>query len=161
VDYRLDPILGAVPVEERELLGRTERSLIEAFQDASADGARIVARWIAAEGLRTQDLQPVVRAEVSRYYHEPPPGVADIWFSSAHDDTFGALNVTPFGKAIPSRSWLGTGLGYRFRSHLEAAAAESRWSPGYRSWLPVQALIHLERALRTRRYIGRESLDLR
>jgi hypothetical protein len=161
VDYRLDPILGAVPVEERELLGRTERSLIEAFQDASADGARIVARWIAAEGLRTQDLQPVVRAEVSRYYHEPPPGVADIWFSSAHDDTFGALNVTPFGKAIPSRSWLGTGLGYRFRSHLEAAAAESRWSPGYRSWLPVQALIHLERALRTRRYVGRESLDLR
>jgi hypothetical protein len=103
----------------------------------------------------------VVRREVSRYYHEPPPGVADIWFSSAHDDTFGALNVTPFGKAIPSRSWLGTGLGYPFRAHLEAAAAESLWSPGYRSWLPVQALIHLERALRTRRYTGRESLDLR
>jgi hypothetical protein len=160
VDYRLDPILGAVPVEERELLGSTERRLIEAFQDASADAARIVAGWIASEGLRTQDLQPLVRSELSRYYDDPPPGVADIWFSSAHDDTFGALNVTPFGKVIPSRSWLASGLGYRFRTHLEAAAAESRWSPGYRSWLPVQALTHLERALRTRRYVGQESLDL-
>jgi hypothetical protein len=161
VDYRLDPELGAVPVEERELLGRTERSLIEVFQEASADAARIVSNWIVAEGLRTQDLQPMVRSEIARYYDDPPPGVADIWFSSAHDDTFGALNVTPFAKVIPSRSWLASGLGYRFRYHLDAAAAESRWSPGYRSWLPVQALIHLERALRTRSYVGRESLDLR
>jgi hypothetical protein len=161
IDYRLDPDRGAIPVEEHELLGSTERRLIEAFQDASSDAAQIVANWIAAEGLRTQDLQPLVRAEISRYYDEPPPGVADIWFSSAHDDTFGALNVTPFGKVIPSPSWLASGLGYRFRTHLEAAAEESRWGPGYRRWLPVQALIHLERALRTRSYVGQESLELR
>ena len=27
--------------------------------------------------------------------------MADIWFGSDHDDTFGALNVTPFGKHAP------------------------------------------------------------
>ena len=157
IDYRLDPESGAVPVEEQEMLGRTERSLIEAFQDAAVDAAKIVATWIAAEGLRTEGLQPLVRAEVIRYYTKPAPGVADIWFSSAHDDTFGALNVTPFGKIVPSASWLSSGLGSGYRARLEGAAEESRWSPGYRRWLPVEALTDLERAIRTRNYRAAES----
>ena len=152
VDYRIDPAAGAVPVEERELLGRTERRLIVAFQDAAVDAAKLVAEWIVEEGLRTEDLRPLVRSELARYYTDPPPGAADIWFSSAHDDTFGALNVTPFGKIVPDAGWLAAGLGRGFRAQVDAAAVESRWSPGYRRWLPVEALTHLERALRTKRY---------
>jgi len=149
VDYRFDSGLGAVPVEERELLGHTERRLIDAFQDSALQAAKMAADWIAAEGLVTKDLRPLVRSEVTRYYREPPPGSADIWFSSAHDDTFGALNVTPFGKAKPSIEWFDEGVGYGFRKHLDEAASGSLWSPGYRRWLPVQALTHLEHAVRT------------
>jgi len=152
VDYRLDSELGAVPVEERELLGHTERRLIDAFQDSALRAAKIVSDWIAAEGLVTKDLRPLVRSEVTRYYREPSPGSADIWFSSAHDDTFGALNVTPFGKTMPSIRWFEDGLGHGFRQHLDQAANQSLWSPGYRRWLPVQALTHLERAFRTKSY---------
>jgi hypothetical protein len=149
VDYRQDPNGRSVPVEEREFLGHAERRLIDAFQSAALDAVRIVAAWIASEGLVTEDLRPLILAEVSDYYRRPLPGCADIWFSSAHDDTFGALNVTPFGKSLPTVEWLEAGLGYGFRQHLERAAADSMWSAGYRAWLPVQSLISLERALRT------------
>ena len=40
---------------------------------------------------------------VSEYYGRPEGGVADIWFGSTHDDTFGAFNVSPYAKLDPSR----------------------------------------------------------
>ena len=90
--------------------------------------------------------------ELHRYYVEPFGGAADIWFSSAHDDTFGVLNVTPFGKQRPSVDWFGAGLGAGFRERVSEAAAGSLWAPGYLGWLPVASVRSLEQALRTTRF---------
>ena len=81
--------------------------------------------------------------ELRDYYERPHGGIADIWFGSEHDDTFGALNVTPFGKDTPERRWLGK----EGEARYAAAAMRSRWEPGFSEWLPVLALRELRRMI--------------
>ena len=63
--------------------------------------------------------------------------MADIWFGSTHDDTFGALNVSPFEKDPPPRSVLSRAA---TADVVPEEARRSNWVPGYRSWLAVRAL---------------------
>ena len=69
----------------------------------------------------------------------PPEGLADIWFASDHDDSFGALNVTSFGKNAPGPQWLQGSL----YDHVRRGAQESGWASGYLAWRPVSSLIEL------------------
>ena len=62
--------------------------------------------------------------------------MADIWFFSSHDDTFGALNVTPYGKHRPTMSLTYGDTAPRDRLD----ALPSLWPQGWAAWLPVRAL---------------------
>jgi FMN phosphatase YigB (HAD superfamily) len=110
---------------------------IDAFQEGVLAAAPRVAEWLVVNGLTSTMLRRELGELVSEYYGRPEGGVADIWFGSTHDDTFGAANVSPFEKAPPPRSVL---------THITAADAapaeahRSNWVPGYRAWLPVRAL---------------------
>jgi hypothetical protein len=90
---------------------------------------------------------PMMRGEVARdlaaYYSTPFGGTADIWFGSEHDDTFGALNITPFGKDVPDAAWLTA----RGAARYATAAAGSRWEPGFAQWLPVASLQEMRRMI--------------
>ncbi len=152
VDYRSIGSEAGVPVLDEESLTDVSRAAIEAYQDAVVDAAPMVARWIVANGAATDVLRPLIETELTSYYKTPEPGIADLWFDSAHDDTFGVLNVTSFGKVRPSREWLAGGPGPAFLRHLEDAAAGSLWPAGYRRWQPVEAAVAVERALRTNRF---------
>ena len=121
------------------------------------EAAPTVARWIVANGAATDVLRPVVAEHLADYYQRPHPGIADLWFDSAHDDTFGVLNVTSFAKTRPDRTWFGDGLGPGFLRHLEEAAGGSLWPEGYRRWRPVQAATAVERALRTNGFTDHRS----
>jgi hypothetical protein len=150
VDYRRDTGSGSVPVLDEESLDEASRAAIALYQDAVIEAAPAVARWIVANGAATDVLRPLVGEALRSYYTRPEPGIADLWFDSAHDDTFGVLNVTSFGKARPGRSWLGQGPGPGFLRHLEEAAEGSLWPSGYRRWRPVEAAIAVEKAIRSR-----------
>ncbi len=152
VDYRSIGSEAGVPVLDEESLTDESRAAIELYQDAVVDAAAMVARWIVANGAATDVLRPLIETQLTSYYKTPEPGIADLWFNSAHDDTFGVLNVTSFGKAGPSREWLAGGPGPAFLRHLEDAATGSLWPAGYRRWQPVEAAVALEQALRTDRF---------
>ena len=154
IDYEIDEAASAKPILAKEPLERTQRQLIELFQECSLEAAPVVADWIASKGLVSEELRALVRDELASYYRNPPSGVADIWFASVHDDTFGAMNVTPFGKQRPSIEWFSPALGAGFATHLNSAASDSLWPAGYMRWLPVQAAVTLEQALRRRSYGG-------
>ena len=71
--------------------------------------------------------------------------MADIWFESSHDDTFGVLNATPYAKRRPPLSLLADAAvagdaGTRAPPAPTVEERESQWAAGYRAWLPVQAL---------------------
>ena len=150
VDYRMDGSAGSVPVLDEEALDDGARRSIAQYQDAVVEAAPMVARWIVANGAGTDVLRPLIRQALDEYYRNPEPGIADLWFDSAHDDTFGVLNVTSFGKDRPGRHWLADGTGPGFLRHVEHAADSSLWPAGYRRWQPVQAATALERALRSK-----------
>ncbi len=149
VDYRVDESGQAVAVLEKEHLGSVQSGLLALFQEATLAAAEIVADWLVAGGRTAADVRDHVRALVREYYQDPWPGVADLWFGSAHDDTFGVLNVTPFGKDRPGIDWL---AGQPIEERITAAAEASMWGPGYRRWLPVQAAVALDAAVRTGRW---------
>ena len=155
VDYRLNDGGTSVPVLDEEILDQASRHAIGRYQDSVVEAAPTVARWIVANGAATDVLRPLMAEFLRGYYQRPHPGIADLWFDSAHDDTFGALNVTSFGKTRPDRSWFSDGLGPGFLRHLEAAASGSLWPEGYRRWLPVQSATVLERSLRSGRHEAR------
>ena len=157
VDYRLDGAGASVPVLDEEILDQASREAIARYQDSVVEAAPTVARWIVANGAATDILRPLVAEIMADYYRHPMPGIADLWFDSAHDDTFGVLNVTSFAKTRPDRSWFGDGLGPGFLRHLEEAANGSLWPDGYRRWRPVQAAVAVERALRTNGFTDHRS----
>jgi FMN phosphatase YigB (HAD superfamily) len=117
--------------------------LIHDFQEGLLDGARIVADFVVRFGFTVAMIRPAVQRDVRNYYEHPAGGVADIWFGSEHDDTFGALNITPFGKDSPDLRWLGASGEQRFA----AAAMRSRWEPGFAEWLPVLSLREVRRMI--------------
>ncbi len=128
VEGRIEPI----PHVER---GRAD-DLVVAFQDGLRLGAPVAARRYVAWGASTEMLRTGLQESIRRYYARPSPGVADIWFFSAHDDTFGALNVTPYGKSQPDMSLTYGDVEPRRRVGAEA----SLWAEGWAAWLPVRAL---------------------
>lgn len=112
---------------------------IEQFQRGTLDVAPLVAAWMSGFGLTTEALRPQIARWAHDLWQNPPAGVADIWFSSDHDDSFGALNHSDFGKTRPGPAWV-TGDLYR---RIEQGMAGSGWAPGYRAWQPVAAVIEL------------------
>ncbi len=109
--------------------------LIVAFQAGVLDSAPAVARWMVSVGATTGLIRSGLQDLLRRYYSNPLPGVCDIWFESAHDDTFGVLNETPYAKSRVSRDFLDLPDG----AETHPAAISSLWPAGYASWLPVQA----------------------
>ena len=102
-----------------------------------------VAEFLVGFGFSIPMVHEMVQAELRQYYERPWGGAADLWFGSDNDDTFGALNVTPFGKNKPNQAWLGSGAA----SLRARAAADSRWETGFDAWLPVMAAHELRRML--------------
>jgi FMN phosphatase YigB (HAD superfamily) len=115
--------------------GRAD-NLISEYQRGVQAAASLVAERLVANGAVTSLLRRALQNRLRAWYERPDPGVADIWFSSLHDDTFGALNVTPFGKPLPSMRFA-----YESRPVQESGEAlASLWPPGYEQWRPVRAL---------------------
>lgn len=132
---------GRVLVEHAQETRASE--LIDDFQAGVLAGAHVVADFLATFGFTVRMVRNEVMRELRDYYERPHGGIADIWFGSEHDDTFGALNVTPFGKDTPERRWLGK----EGEARYAAAAMRSRWEPGFSEWLPVLALRELRRMI--------------
>lgn len=152
VDYRAGDGARSVPVLDEESLNPQSRAAIELYQDAVGEAAPMVARWVVSNGAATDVLRPLVADRLDQYYRNPEPGIADLWFDSAHDDTFGVLNVTSFGKDRPDRRWFNDGLGPGFLRQVENGAEGSLWPAGYRRWRPVEAAMAVEKALRSRSF---------
>ncbi|MEZ5184638.1 MAG: hypothetical protein R2720_02740 [Candidatus Nanopelagicales bacterium] len=112
---------------------------IAAFQAGTLEVAALVARWMDGFGLTTQALRPEMATWARQLWQNPLPGLADIWFGSDHDDSFGALNLTNFAKQTPSAQWLDGNL----YAHVKAGMAASGWPDGYRVWRPVRSIIEL------------------
>jgi hypothetical protein len=132
VDYRRQQDGSVVPVLDREVHASR---VIDEFQRGVLTSASQVAEFLVANGFTVSMIREQLKDEVRRYYEQPEGGVSDIWFGSDHDDTFGALNVTPFGKHTPNVGWL-SDEGDKLWA---ASARASRWEPGYDEWLPVLA----------------------
>lgn len=128
---------GVRPIRVREPGAVSEG--ISAFQRGTIEAAPIVAEWIAGMGLCAELLRPGLMARTRRLWADPPSAVADIWFESDHDDTFGALNQVAFHKLGPSRSWLQGEL----RRHIRDGEKKSGWPAGYRAWTPISSVIDL------------------
>lgn len=112
---------------------------IEAYQQGALEVAGMIADWMSGFGLTASALRPVIAGWAQRVWQDPTPGLADIWFSSDHDDSFGALNHTGFGKDCPGPQWLEGDL-YR---HVARGMAASGWPQGYIAWRPVASLIEM------------------
>ena len=113
----------------------TSAALIDAYQKGVLSVAGGVATRLSSLGLMVRDLAKGVGPQLRRHYVDPPLGVADIWFESSHDDSFGAANVSPYAKLRPTGAWLDADGEQAY----EAAATQSRWPTGYKSWLTVRA----------------------
>ena len=141
IGYRRAEGGPAEPVRERE--GPRTSALIDVYQDAAVRAAATVGSWMVANGLTVGMLRSELGDALRRYYEQPLGGVADIWFGSTHDDTFGVLNDTPYRKLAPPRAILADAavVAQNYTSYAETPEArESRWPAGYRAWLPVQGL---------------------
>ncbi|MEJ7799020.1 MAG: HAD family hydrolase [Ilumatobacter sp.] len=128
VDGRVEPIRVDEP-------GRADH-LVAALQASVLDVAPHVAERIVAFGATPELLRGGLATFVRKLYADPPSGLADIWFESGHDDTFGAANVTPYRKQRLPLSVITGGSSVR---ELDAAR-ESRWVDGYLRWTQVDAI---------------------
>lgn len=126
-----------VPLHDKES-GHVSQG-IAGFQQGSLEVSPLVAQWMVGFGLTSTALRPQIARWAHDLWDRPPAGVADIWFSSDHDDSFGAFNVTDFGKDRPGEHWLQGDL----YGHIRRGMADSGWPSGYRSWQPVASLIEL------------------
>ncbi len=115
---------------------------IQEFQEETLAVAPIVAEWLVGMGLTTEVLHRDLGRLAERLWREPPTGIANIWFDSAHDDTFGAMDNSVYGKSRPGPDWYSGPL----RRHLEAGEKISAWPAGYRSWQPVKNVLKYARA---------------
>jgi hypothetical protein len=143
VAYVRDERGEVTPVSESSEVAASRA--IEAYQEAVVQAAPTVARFLLANGLAAGALREALGGVVRAYYEDPVPGLPDLWFDSGHDDTFGALNVTPFGKDRPVQTWL------RASWSPEAVAAGSYWPEGYLRWAPVRSLVALRTLMAQRR----------
>jgi predicted O-methyltransferase YrrM/FMN phosphatase YigB (HAD superfamily) len=125
---------GARPKYETEPGAVSEG--IEDYQAGVMDAVPVVAGWMTANGLTAECMSGLLHDLARRYWTEPSEAIAGIWFDSDHDDSFGALNETTFGKLRPDTRWLDG----RFVDHFGRGSHESGWPPGYAAWRPVRAL---------------------
>ena len=107
------------------------------FQSGTIGAAPAVARWLVGMGLTGTLVKEGLFARARKAWLTPSPGLADIWFGSDHDDTFGGLSQLTYEKLLPDRSWLEVGL----RRALEEGERASGWPPGYHQWSPVRGII--------------------
>jgi hypothetical protein len=145
VDYSIRGDGRVTVVDEHE--GPRASTEIEAFQAGVLAAAPRLAEWMVVNGLTSSMLRQELGEMVSEYYGRPEGGVADIWFGSTHDDTFGALNVSPFEKEPPPRGVLSR---VATSDLVPDEARRSNWVPGYRAWLSVRALEVLREMWRER-----------
>jgi FMN phosphatase YigB (HAD superfamily) len=136
VGYRRGTDGRIAAIRDVEQLDESQASLIQLFQDQQLDAVAEVASWMVSNGLTASMLRELAIAELHTYYAEPLPGIADLWFGTPHDDTFGVLNVTSFGKRLPTSDWV-LGTEEQFEEAVTEAAADSLWPAGYRRWRPV------------------------
>ena len=111
------------------------------FQGGTVAAAPVVAKWLVGMGLTGTLVEDGLFARARKAWLAPPPGLADIWFGSDHDDTFGGLSQLTYEKLLPDESWLEEGL----RQALEVGERVSGWPPGYRQWSPVRGITKLQR----------------
>jgi FMN phosphatase YigB (HAD superfamily) len=116
------------------------------YQQGLLDSAPTVAHWMVGHGYTSSMVRDEVASELRRIWETPPQGLADIWFESEHDDTFGALNAEHFGKMGPDESWFDRPIS----DTVDEYAALSHWEKGYRKWRPVHALLAIEVLVRDR-----------
>ncbi len=116
------------------------------YQQGLLDSAPAVAHWMVGHGYTSSMVQDEVASELRRIWETPPEGLADIWFESEHDDTFGALNAEHFTKMGPDESWFDRPIS----DTVDEYAAHSHWEKGYRKWRPVHALLAIEALARDR-----------
>jgi FMN phosphatase YigB (HAD superfamily) len=126
---------GGVRARVLDEPGRADE-LVDSFQAGVLEAAPRVARSYVSVGATRDLLRPGLVQMLERLYEAPPPGLADIWFESAHDDTFGVLNATPYAKPQVSAELLG------FDGPMESTpeAVATRWPAGFAQWLPVRSL---------------------
>ncbi len=115
--------------------GRADH-LVAALQASVLEVAPHVAERIVAFGATPDLLRVGLSTFVRKIYADPPSGLADIWFESGHDDTFGAANVTPYRKQRLPLSVITGGNSVRDLDE----ARESRWVDGYLRWTQVDAI---------------------
>jgi FMN phosphatase YigB (HAD superfamily)/predicted O-methyltransferase YrrM len=120
-------------VEDARDQGVSDR--VAVFQTHAIEAAVMFADRFEGFALSPCSWRSVLGPRLRDYYERPVAGIADIWFESLHDDTFGALGVTPYAKERPSAAWAAD-----YPASLERAARASRWPAGYLSWLPVSAV---------------------
>jgi hypothetical protein len=121
-------------VYERE--GPRASAELRSFQAGVLAAAPRLADWLVVNGLTARMLRVELGEMVAEYYGRPEGGVADIWFGSSHDDTFGAFNVSPYAKHEPSRAVLSTVASV---DAISEEARASNWVPGYRAWHAARA----------------------
>jgi hypothetical protein len=135
IDYEVRRNGRVAVLHEAE--GPRAGAAIRSFQSGVLAAAPIIARWMVGNGLTSSMLRRELNQLVVEYYGRPEGGVADIWFDSTHDDTFGALNVSPFAKEVPPRALLSRVTAVEV---VPPEAQRSHWVPGYRRWLPAHSL---------------------
>jgi len=108
---------------------------IDEFQAGVVEAAPVFAHWLNGLGIMASSLGPGLRAQLRDYFRNPDPVVADIWFDSDHDDTFGAVGHSHiYAKPRPEPSWFDTA------GAAELAYKSSGWPAGFAAWTPVRTL---------------------
>ncbi len=109
---------------------------IEVFQRALVEAVPAAFGFFSRHGLSPLHMRGPLGDRLRQYYLDPWGGVADIWFDSFHDDTFGVLNETPFKTPEPARQLLWSDQ----PAHQIERAASSMWALGWERWLPNHSM---------------------
>lgn len=126
---------GRVLAVMQEEAGRAD-DLISSFQEGVHAATPFLVDHLVANGYDFDLLASASNTLLRRYFDDPDPGVADIWFGSTHDDTFGAMNVSPFEKSFDPSSIIRAKGDILRIPH----ALDSGWPVGYMRWLPAHSI---------------------
>jgi len=135
VGYRreADGTIGFATLAEH---GRAD-DLVRAFQFGVHAAVNLVVEQYLGWGFDAMLLRERCSERVFEYFNQPLGGVADIWFESTHDDSFGALNESPFAKR---RDFLSLTYGLS-EPMSHGSVVDSLWPAGYLAWRPARAAL--------------------
>lgn len=122
--------------------------LLDAFTAGVRLGAPIVARRLVSIGADSNLLRGGLQQAIRRYYLQPDPGVADLWFETDHDESFGTHGERLFRTDVPPPRDL---LWSVARAADHPAAGPTNWAAGWAASRPVRTVDTL-RALRSDRW---------